>query len=139
MIPLYSIFALYCAAGVIFCAALLHFACLFLGAASYRFLGAGDAIVEMAKKGHWYPHFTAIVVGTVLTVIAAYAFFAAQGNLLPFTKLILSLVTAVFLLRSMAFPILKSRFKGNSDLFWYTSSGICLIFGLLLAIGIIGL
>ncbi|MBD0115094.1 hypothetical protein IAF10_19540, partial [Acinetobacter baumannii] len=43
--------------------------------------------------------------------------------------IILSLVAAVFLIRGFAFPWLKSKFVGNSDLFWYVSSAFCLIFG----------
>ncbi|EXD68798.1 putative membrane protein [Acinetobacter baumannii 58452] len=66
-----------------------------------------------------------------------YAFFAAKGiQVLPFTKIILSLVAAVFLIRGFAFPWLKSKFVCNSDLFWYVSSAFCLILGALYAAGV---
>ncbi|KQE56760.1 hypothetical protein APD49_09860 [Acinetobacter pittii] len=55
---------------------------------------------------------------------------------LPFTKIILSLVAAVFLIRGFAFPWLKSKFVGNSDLFWYISSAFCLVLGTLYAAGV---
>lgn len=128
---------LYIAALLTFCAALLHFFCVFWGANGFRFLGAGKSIVQMVERGHWYPNFTAIAVGLILTVCATYAFFAAKGiQVLPFTKPILSLVAAVFLIRGLAFPWLKSKFIGNSDLFWYISSAFCLILGSLYAVGI---
>ncbi|PTV48761.1 hypothetical protein [Acinetobacter pittii] len=127
---------LYLAALLTFCAALLHFVCVFWGANGFRFLGAGKSIVQMVERGHWYPNFTAIAVGLILTVCAIYAFFAAKGiQVLPFTKIILSLVAVVFLIRGLAFPWLKARFSGNSDLFWYISSFICLLLGSLYAIG----
>lgn len=128
---------LYIAALLTFCAALLHFVCVFWGVNGFRFLGAGKSIVQMVERGHWYPNFTAIAVGLILTVCATYAFFAAKGiQVLPFTKLILSLVAAVFLIRGLAFPWLKSKFVGNSDLFWYISSAFCLILGSLYAVGV---
>ncbi|MFY5897824.1 hypothetical protein [Acinetobacter pittii] len=127
---------LYLAALLTFCAALLHFVCVFWGANGFRFLGAGKSIVQMVERGHWYPNFTAITVGLILTICSMYAFFAARGiQVLPFTKIILSLVAAVFLMRGLAFPWLKARFSGNSDLFWYISSFICLLLGSLYAIG----
>lgn len=128
---------LYIAALLTFCAALLHFVCVFWGVNGFRFLGAGKSIVQMVERGHWYPNFTAIAVGLILTVCATYAFFAAKGiQILPFTKLILSFVAAVFLIRGLAFPWLKSKFVGNSDLFWYISSAFCLILGSLYTVGI---
>jgi len=110
---------LYLAALLTFCAALLHFVCVFWGANGFRLLGAGKSIVQMAERGHWYPNFTAITVGLILTVCSMYAFFAA-----------------VFLIRGFAFPWLKSKFVGNSDLFWYVSSAFCLILGALYATGV---
>ncbi|MGN2484925.1 hypothetical protein [Acinetobacter calcoaceticus] len=128
---------LYIAALLTFCAALLHFVCVFWGANGFRFLGAGKSIVQMVERGHWYPNFTAIAVGLILTVCSIYAFLAAKGiQILPFTKLILSLVAVVFLIRGFAFPLLKSKFLGNSDLFWYVSSAFCLILGALYAAGV---
>ncbi|WP_426455604.1 hypothetical protein ACPF64_03630 [Acinetobacter sp. KB005] len=128
---------LYIAALLTFCAALLHFVCVFWGENGFRFLGAGKSIVQMVERGHWYPNFIAIAVGLILTVCATYAFFAAKGiQVLPFTKLILSFVAAVFLIRGLAFPWLKSKFVGNSDLFWYVSSAFCLILGALYAAGV---
>ena len=132
-----SSFVLYLAALLTFCAALLHLICVFWGANGFQFLGAGKSIVQMVERGHWYPNFIAIAVGLILTVCSMYAFFAAKGILiLPFTKLILSLVAAIFLIRGLAFPWLKSKFVGNSNLFWYVSSAFCLALGTLYAVGV---
>lgn len=133
---LFSQISLYLASlGTLF-AALLHFYCLYWGAEGYRILGAGESIVKKAKEGHWYPNFTAITVGIILTIWSLYAFSAVTPIItLPFTKVILSLIATVFLLRGVGFPLIKNRFKGNSDLFWYVSSSICLILGSLYAIG----
>lgn len=131
------IIILYFASALTFVAALLHFICVLWGANGFRFLGAGKSIVQMVERGHWYPNFTAIAVGIILTVCSMYAFFAAKGlQLLPFTEIILSLVAAVFLIRGFTFPWLKSKFIGNSDLFWYISSAFCLILGTLYAVGV---
>ncbi|HHR6080325.1 TPA: hypothetical protein ACS7ZY_002719 [Providencia alcalifaciens] len=131
-----GITALYLAAVLTWIVALLHFACLVWGAAGFKWLGAGERIVKQAQEGHWYPPFTAIFVGTVLTIWGLYAFSAAQGSFsLPFIQPILFAIAAVFLTRAAIFPLIKNRFKGNSDLFWYVSSGCCLILGLLFLVG----
>ena len=110
-------YALYLASFLTFIAALLHFACVFWGAAGFRFLGAGETLVKKAEVGHWYPKFMAIFVGLVLTMCSVLAYLEARGTLFSFTFPILSIVATVFLLRACLFPLLKSRFVGNSDLF----------------------
>ncbi|OTT96085.1 hypothetical protein [Acinetobacter nosocomialis] len=130
------IISLYFASVLTFVAALLHFICVFWGANGFRFLGAGKSIVQMLEKGHWYPNFMAIAVGFILCIFSFYAFCAATRFMnLPFEKMIISLVAIPFILRGLAFPWLKARFSGNSDLFWYVSSFICLLLGSLYAIG----
>ena len=129
--------ALYLASVLTFFVALLHFGCLFWGAAGYRFLGAGERIVRLAEEGRWYPHVMAISVGIVLTVVSVYALAAAAGlAVLPFAQGMLTAAAGVFLLRALAFPLIKSRFKGNSDRFWYISSFCSLILGCLFAVGV---
>lgn len=54
--------------------------------------------------------------------------------LLP--KLFCRLLQRFFLFRGFAFPWLKSKFVGNSDLFWYISSAFCLVLGTLYAAGV---
>ena len=113
-------------------AALLHFACIIWGAPLFRFLGAGEPIAQMAEAGHWYANFIAFAIGTMLAVWAAYALSAAGLIVqLPFMRLALSAITGIYLLRALAFPLLKPFFPGNSNTFWLVTSGICLVIGLL--------
>lgn len=121
-----------------FCAALLHFACIFWGANGFRILGAGEPIVSMAKAGHWYPPFIAFAIGTLLSVWAFYALSAGGAvRPLPFLRIVLTGITAIYILRAVAFPLLKPIFPGNSTTFWLVTSGICLFIGLAHLIGLI--
>ncbi|PKO37726.1 MAG: hypothetical protein CVU33_11655 [Betaproteobacteria bacterium HGW-Betaproteobacteria-6] len=132
-----AVSALHLAAFLTFVAALLHYACIAWGAPGFRFLGAGEPIAQMAERGHWYPTFISIAIGTVLLVSAAYALSAAGAIArLPLQRLILPAIAAVFLLRAVAFPWLKPIFPDNSRLFWLLTSGICLLIGSLYAFGI---
>lgn len=118
-------------------AAALHFACIFWGASGFRFLGAGEPIAQMAEEGHWYPSFIAFAIGVLLTVWAAYALSGAGLLMqLPFVRLVLSAITGIYLLRALAFPLLKPAFPGNSDTFWMVTSGICLVIGLIHLVGL---
>ena len=118
-------------------AAALHFACIFWGAPGFRFLGAGEPIARMAEAGHWYPNFIAFVIGVMLSVWAVYALSGAGLLMqLPFVRLVLSAITGIYLLRALAFPLLKPAFPGNSDMFWLVTSGICLVIGLIHLVGL---
>jgi len=122
----------------ILAAALAHFACIFIGAPAFRTMGAGAAIAEMSRRGHWYPPVLATVIGGVLTSWAAYA--AAGAGLLaplPLQRMVLVGVTALFMLRAVAFPLLKPLFPDNGPRFWWISSGICLLIGLSLLAGLL--
>lgn len=117
--------------------ALLHFASVFWGAAGFRFLGAGEPIVQMAERGHWYPNFISFVIGSLLFIWAAYALSGAGViKQLPFLRVALCIITAVYLLRAVVFPLLKPAFPGNSETFWLLSSGICLLIGLIHLVGL---
>lgn len=124
-------------AALSFMAALLHFACIPWGANGFRFLGAGEPIVSMSAEGHWYPPFIAFVIGTILTVWAIYALSGA-GRIapLPYLRLVLSGITAIYLIRALAFPLLKPAFPDNSMTFWLVTSGICLVIGMAHLIGL---
>lgn len=121
-----------------FIAALLHFACIPWGANGFRFLGAGEPIVSMSAAGHWYPPLIAFAIGTVLSVWAMYALSGA-GLIapLPYLRLVLAGITAVYLLRALAFPMLKPAFPGNSATFWFVTTAICLVIGLAHLVGLI--
>jgi hypothetical protein len=118
-------------------AALAHFACVFVGAPAFRLLGAGEQMARMAEQGHWYPDAFAFGVGAALCLCAAYALSAA-GVLprLPLVRTVLTLFTAVLLLRAVLFPFLQPLFPGNTMTFWLVSSAACLVFGLVHAVGL---
>ncbi len=118
-------------------AALLHLGCIIFGAPWYRFLGAGEQMAQLDLAGHWYPTVITLVIVAVLTVLALYALSGAGViRKLPFARLILCAITAVYLLRSIAFVPLQNYFPDNSALFWIVSSGICFVIGAVHAIGL---
>jgi hypothetical protein len=119
-------------------AAAFHFACIFWGANGFRLLGAGEPIVSMSAAGHWYPPFIAFAIGSALLAWAAYAL-SGSGLIppLPFLRLALIVITGIYLLRAIAFPLLKPAFPGNSATFWLVSSSICLTIGLVHLLGLI--
>lgn len=118
-------------------AALLHLGCIAFGGPWYRVLGAGERMARMAEAGHWYPTVAALVIAGVLLVWAAYALSGAGAiRKLPLTRLALCLITGVYLLRGIAFPLLMPYFPGNSTAFWIASSATCLLFGVIHLIGL---
>jgi len=131
-----NIYLLFAAAGTFF-AALLHFACIIWGAPLFRLLGAGDAVIAMLNRGHTQPLIMAAIVGIALLICSAYALSAAGLIMdLPLRRLILLGLIIVFIARGLAFPWLKPFFVGNSDMFWWISSAICLLLAAVHAIGL---
>ena len=126
------------AAAFSFMAALLHFACIAWGADGFRFLGAGEPLVSMSAAGHWYPPVIALVIGAILSVWSLYALSGA-GVMAPwpYLRLALTAITAIYLLRAVAFPLLKPAFPGNSTTFWLVSSAISLVIGLTYLTGLV--
>nr|WP_315467741.1 hypothetical protein [uncultured Undibacterium sp.] len=125
------------AAFATFVAALMHYACIIWGAPLFRLLGAGDAVVAMLNRGHTQPLLMAAIVGTALLLCSAYALSAAGLILvLPLRRVVLLGLIAVLVVRGLAFPWLKPFFVGNSDVFWWTSSAICLMLAAVHAIGL---
>ena len=118
-------------------AALLHLCCIVFGAPLYRFVGAGERMAQMAAAGHWYPTTAALVIAATLSLWALYALSGAGFiRRLPFLRLALCIITAVYVLRGVAFGLLMPYFPGNSLLFWYITSAICLTFGIVHGIGL---
>jgi len=120
-----------------FAAALLHLACIAGGAEWYRTLGAGPQIAHMAARGHWYPTIMAIFIAGVLSLWGVYAWSGAGViRRLPFLRLGLVTITAIYLLRGLLFSPMQAYFPGNSTTFWYVSSAICVAIGLLHLFGL---
>jgi hypothetical protein len=124
--------------AAVFCviAAALHFACLTWGAAGYRFLGAGEKAAAAVEAGDRRPHVSAVVVGSILLVWAAYAM-AGAGVFpaMPLMRPVLLLISGVLLARALLFPLLRPLFPGNSMKFWLISSIAVGVLGLLFLVG----
>ena len=118
-------------------ASLLHLACILGGPAWYRFLGAGERMARLAERGSLEPPLVTVFIAGVLAVWAAYGFSGA-GLIprLPFLRLILIAITAVYLLRAAALPLMLATMPGRSGTFLIWSSVIVLVFGLVHAVGV---
>ena len=117
-------------------AALAHIACVVVGPAAYRFMGAGEKMARAVEAGKLQPTLVTLAIAAILFTWAAYALSGAGLiSRLPLTKLALLVITAVYLGRAVAFPFLRPAFPENSTTFWLVSSGICLVIGLLHAYG----
>ena len=100
-------------------------------------MGAGPRMAELAAAGHWYPPVITVVIAGALFVWSAYALSGAGViRRLPLLRTVLVAITAVFVLRGFARPVLEPFFPGNSDTFWFWSSAICLAIGLLHLVGL---
>jgi hypothetical protein len=112
-------------------AAIAHLACIAIGGPAYRFMGAGERMARAAEARKLRPAIATLVISLVLLIWSGYALSGA-GVLgpLPFTRAALVLICAAYLGRALAFPLLKPAFPENSNTFWYVSSGICGVFGL---------
>ena len=121
-------------------ASLAHLVCIAVGARAYRFMGAGTRMARAVEAGEVKPTLITLGIASVLLVWALYAFSGAgMAPRLPFTEPALLLISAVFLARGVAFPILRPRFPENSNAFWLVTSGICLLIGLLYAVGLVAM
>jgi hypothetical protein len=117
-------------------AAVAHLACIFIGAPAYRFMGAGERMARAVEAGQRRPTLVTLAIAAVLLAWALYAFSGAgMIGPLPLTPFVLPAVSGVFLARAVGFPLLRRRFPENSTAFWLWSSGICLVLGLLYAVG----
>lgn len=118
-------------------AALLHLACLVVGAPLFRLLGAGEQMAQLHLSGHWYPTVVTLVIASVLAGWSAYALSAAGViRRLPLRRTVLSAVTSIYLVRGIAFVPAMAYFPGNSMTFWIVSSSICLFIGLVHLVGL---
>jgi hypothetical protein len=108
------------------------------GAKWYRFFGAGEKFASASEQGKWFP---ALITFGIALVLAGWGWYAFSGagivTPLPFLKIGLSIITAIYLIRGIAgFGVLfvKSEY---SPQFIVISSVICLLFGLVHLIGLV--
>jgi hypothetical protein len=120
-------------------AAAAHIGVVLGGPAWYRFFGAGEGMARLAAAGSLYPALITVGIAAVLAGWSAYAVSAA-GLLphFPFLKGVLVAITGVYLLRGigglMVAPLAPG---GNSASFWVWSSAICLVIGVVHAVGLL--
>ncbi len=112
-------------------AALLHIGCIYFGATWYRFFGAGEQMAIMAEQGSWQPTIITSGIVAVLIVWALYAFSAAGVIItLPFTRILIVLISTLYFLRAIAGFFLIFNPLGRTPDFWLWSSSICLVIAL---------
>ena len=117
-------------------AALLHIAIIIGGTRWYRFFGAGEELASMAEKGSWYPAVLTFGIAVVLFIWALYAFSGAGLiRRFPFLKVGLVVISAIYLIRGLAFIPAYFVKPEIVDEFLVWSSLISLVYGLSYAIG----
>lgn len=117
-------------------AALFHLGCIAFGGDWYRALGAGEQMAQMAEAGQVYPTVVTSIIAAILTIWSLYALSGAGViRRLPLLRTALCLIASIYILRGLAFIPLMPMFPENSLTFWVVSSGVCLTFGVLYALG----
>jgi hypothetical protein len=118
-------------------AALLHLACIYFGAPWYRAMGAGEQMAQLAESGSFRPTFVTLFIASVLVVWSLYALSGAGViRRLPLLRAGLIAISAVYLVRGLAFVPFARLVPGRSWDFWLWSSAICTVFGVVHAVGL---
>ena len=119
-------------------AAILHIAVIVNGAGWYRKFGAGERLAEMARQGHWWPATLTSMISFGLMIFAFYAW-AGAGLLppLPFEKLVLWVITSIYLLRGIGVFVVMPFVDGVRTPFMLVSSLIVIIYGVVHLAGLI--
>lgn len=124
-------------------AALLHLGIILGGPPWYRFFGAGERMARLAAHGSLYATLVTACIAGALGVWALYAFSGAGViRSLPFLRLALGLIAAVYLARGvLGIPAVMlvdhpyaNELKGRMT-FMVVSSAICIVLGLCYAVG----
>ncbi len=122
-------------AGLSFIAAMLHLVVIIGGPSWYHLFGAGKRFVRAAEAGKRCP--TLITLG-IAAILAGFGLYALSGAgflpPLPMLRPLLCVITLVYLIRGVAGPVVL-RGTGRSPIFIWTTSGICLIYGLCHLVG----
>jgi putative oxidoreductase len=115
----------------------LHIAIIIGGADWYRFFGAAERMVLLAKQGSILPTISTLGIAAVFFLWALYAFSGAGLiRRLPLLKQGLVVITSIYLMRGLAlFPVLFFKPEiVNPLIVW--SSIICIMIACVHAIGI---
>ncbi|HZH42968.1 MAG TPA: hypothetical protein VEY50_02625 [Lysobacter sp.] len=119
-------------------AALMHVAIIFGGPEWYRFFGAGEELATLDAAGSPVPDLITLGIATALGGWALYALSGAGViRRLPLLRLVLCLITAVYLLRGLAvLPLAVMQPAALTPFAWW-SSLICLGYGAVHLIGLV--
>ena len=112
------------------CGAAVHLGCVVGGPSWYRFFGAGERMARLAEQGSPEPAIVATIIAFIVGIWAAYALSGA-GLLprLPLLRPALVLISAIYLIRAAALPVmLVYLVPGRSAEFLIWSSAIVLVF-----------
>lgn len=119
-------------------AALIHFGMVFGGPEWYRLFGAGEAFATMDAAGSPIPDLVTLGIAGVLGGWMLYALSGAVAiRPLPGLRLVLCLLTAVYLLRGLAVLPLAAFEPAALTPFAWWSSLLCLGYGLIHLIGLV--
>lgn len=119
-------------------ASILHLCCIIGGPPWYRFFGAGERIARMAERGSIEPILITLFIAGGLAGWALYALSGAGViGRLPLLRPILVAITAVYLLRAAALPLMLATMTDRSATFLFVSSAIVLVYGLVHAVGVV--
>jgi hypothetical protein len=117
--------------------AVLHLGCIYFGSSWYRFFGAGEQMALLAEQGSIKPTLITTGIVLVLSIWSLYAFSAAGVIFkLPLIRVVLVLITLIYLVRGIAGFFLINNPIGRSPQFWVWSSIICLSFGIVHLVGL---
>lgn len=118
-------------------AAAIHLGCIYFGASWYRLFGAGEQMALMAEQGSIKPTLITLGITFVLMTWSLYAFSAAGVVFkLPFIRVILTMITTIYIFRGVAGYFFINNPLGRTPEFWIWSSSICLVIGLVHLIGL---
>lgn len=117
--------------------AVLHLGCIYFGGSWYRFFGAGEQMARLSEQGSSKPTLITSGIILILSIWSLYAFSAAGIIFkLPLTRIVLVLITFIYLARGIVGFFLINNPIGRSPEFWIWSSIICLSFGVVHLIGL---
>ena len=138
--PRICFYALRAASLVTMTAAIAHLLCIIIGADAYLLMGAGQYVADAVRQGDTSPHITTASIASVLFVWSAIAWLASTNyQRVPVVRPLLLLIGSVLVLRGVLFVYLIPLFPGNSQTFWWVSSSLCGLLGLLYLVGALAL
>jgi signal transduction histidine kinase len=119
-------------------AAILHLLIIVGGPNWYRFFGAGERFAVAAAQGRYYPALVTTGIAAVLSVWSVYALAGAGAiHRLPLLRPVLIGITAIYIVRGVAFAPAVLGTGGQLTPFVLWSSAICLGLGIVHLVGLI--